>query len=156
MEEKKLLKYAIDYLSKYDSSKRNLLNILKRKISRIKINTKEKNVLEKSIQNILLILEKNDFINDKRYSLLKISSLARTGKSQKFIISYLIKKGINMYDIQECIEEYKNNNDNWELNAAKQFASKKKLLISSESYEKKLSKLARAGFSYDICKKILN
>jgi len=32
---------------------------------------------------------------------------------------------------------------------------KKKLLEKNESYEKKLAKMARAGFSYDICKKIL-
>ena len=46
-------------------------------------------------------------------------------------------------------------NNNWELESAKIFAKKKKLLEKNESYEKKLAKMARAGFSYDICKKIL-
>ena len=46
-------------------------------------------------------------------------------------------------------------NENWELNSAKIFAKKKKLLEKNESYEKNLAKMARAGFSYDICKKIL-
>ena len=36
MDEKKLLKYAVDYLSKYDSSKNNLVSVLKRKILRLK------------------------------------------------------------------------------------------------------------------------
>ena len=40
--------------------------------------------------------------------------------------------------------------------SAKLFAKKKNLLESSDSYEKKLSKMARAGFSYEICKVILN
>ena len=45
MNEKKLLKYAVDYLSKYDSSKRNLLDVLKRKIFRLNLNKVEKNIL---------------------------------------------------------------------------------------------------------------
>ena len=39
---KKLLKYAVDYLSKYDTSKKNLYDILKRKIFKININSIEK------------------------------------------------------------------------------------------------------------------
>ena len=42
MDEKKLLKYAVDYLSKYDSSKNNLASVLKRKILRwYKINARK-------------------------------------------------------------------------------------------------------------------
>ena len=47
-------------------------------------------------------------------------------------------------------------NDDWEFASAKIFVKKKKLLEKNESYEKKIAKMARAGFSYDICKKILN
>ena len=35
------------------------------------------------------------------------------------------------------------------------FAKKKNLLNNNLDYEKKLSKMARAGFSYDIAKEIL-
>ena len=41
------------------------------------------------------------------------------------------------------------------MNSAAHFIKKKRLLSSNYSYEKKLSKMARAGFSYDICKKLL-
>ena len=37
-----LLKYAIDYLSKFDTSKKNLERVLKMKIQRTTINKKEK------------------------------------------------------------------------------------------------------------------
>ena len=40
--QEKLLKYAIDYLSKYDSSKKNLNNVIKRKIYRLNITDLEK------------------------------------------------------------------------------------------------------------------
>ncbi len=153
MNEKKLLKYAVDYLSKYDSSKKNLIDVLNRKIFRLKLTKLERDDLLTSLKNIIEILEKNNLINDKRYSLNKITSLANSGKSKKYILSYLIKKGVNKLEIISNIEEF--NDNDWELNSAKIFAKKKRLLEKNENYEKKLSKMARAGFSYDICKKVL-
>ena len=155
MDEKKLLKYAVDYLSKYDSSKNNLVNVLKRKILRLNVTNFEKKKLIDIIESIILKLEKNKFIDDDRYSSTKILSLSSSGKSKNFIFNYLIKKGVNKSQIQNNLNSMNQNNDNWELESAKIFVKKKKLLEKNESYEKKLAKMARAGFSYDICKKIL-
>ena len=155
MDEKKLLKYAVDYLSKYDSSKNNLVNVLKRKILRLNVTNFEKKKLIDIIESIILKLEKNKFIDDDRYSSTKILSLSNSGRSKNFIFNYLIKKGVNKSQIQNNLNSMDQNNDNWELESAKIFVKKKKLLEKNESYEKKLAKMARAGFSYDICKKIL-
>tara|TARA_B100001248_G_scaffold166820_1_gene126212 strand:+ start:175 stop:645 length:471 start_codon:yes stop_codon:yes gene_type:complete len=155
VDEKKLLKYAIDYLSKYDSSKRNLINVLKRKIFRLKITNFEKSKLINIIDSVIINLEKNKFIDDDRYSSIKILSLSKLGKSKNFIFNYLIKKGIDKTQIQKNLNLMENNNNDWELDSAKIFVKKKRLLEKNEIYEKKLAKMARAGFSYDICKKIL-
>jgi len=155
VDEKKLLKYAIDYLSKYDSSKRNLINVLKRKIFRLKITNFEKSKLINIIDSVIINLEKNKFIDDDRYSSIKILSLSKLGKSKNFISNYLIKKGIDKTQIQKNLNLMENNNNDWELDSAKIFVKKKRLLEKNEIYEKKLAKMARAGFSYDICKKIL-
>jgi len=155
VDEKKLLKYAVDYLSKYDSSKNNLENVLKRKILRLNITNYEKGKLINKIENIIIKLEKNKFIDDERYSSTKILSLSNSGKSKNFIFNYLIKKGVNKSQIQNNLNLIQQNNYNWEFDSAKIFVKKKKLLEKNESYEKKLAKMARAGFSYDICKKIL-
>ena len=156
MDEKKLLKYAIDYLSKYDSSKNNLIRVLKRKILRLKITNFEKRILIDIIESIIIKLEKNKFIDDDRYSSTKILSLSNSGRSKNFIFNYLIKKGVSKSQIQNNINLINQDNNNWELESAKIFAKKKKLLEKNESYEKKLAKMARAGFNYDICKKILS
>ena len=156
MDEKKLIKYAVDYLSKYDSSKNNLIEILKRKIFRLNLSGIEKSRLINLINVIILKLENNNLINDKRYSFSRISSLSRAGKSKNFIFNYLIKKGVDKYDIENNLKDFQESNLEWELESAKLFAKKKKLYESSDSYEKKLAKMARAGFSYEICKKILN
>ena len=155
MDEKKLLKYAVDYLSKYDSSKVNLVNVLKRKILRLKITNYEKGKLINIIESIIIKLEKNKFIDDNRYSSTKILSLSNSGKSKNFIFNYLIKKGVNKSQIQNNLILAQRDNENWELNSAKIFAKKNKMLEKDQSYEKNLAKMARAGFSYDICKKIL-
>ena len=155
MDDKKLLKYAIDYLSKYDSSKNNLENVLKRKILRLNIKNYKKGKLINKLESIIIKLEKNKFIDDDRYSSTKILSLSNSGRSKNFIFNYLIKKGVNKTQIQNNLNLMQQDNDDWEFASAKIFVKKKKLLEKNESYEKKLAKMARAGFSYDICKKIL-
>jgi len=156
VDENKLLKYAIYYLSKYDSSKKNLEDVLKRKIFRLKLKGIEKHKLLNTIGNLIQTLEKNNFLNDSRYTSTKISSLSRIGKSKNFIFNYLIKKGVSKLEIDNNLQNFQKDHNDWELNSAKLFVKKKRLLESNESYEKKLSKMARAGFSYDICKKVLN
>ena len=155
MDEKKLLKYAVDYLSKYDSSKQNLSNVLKRKIFRLNIKGYEKSKLINNLDTIILKLEKNQLIDDQKYTNSKILSLSRAGKSKNYISNYLIKKGINKIEIQDNLKKFQEINNDWQLTSAKLFAKKKRLLESNLSYEKKLAKMARAGFSYDICKKII-
>ena len=61
----KLLKYAIYYLSKYSSSKKNLEYILKKKIRRLSDEKQIRFRLYKEIQIILDKLEKLNLINDK-------------------------------------------------------------------------------------------
>ena len=156
MNEKKLLKFAVDYLSKYDSSKKNLLDVLKRKIFRLDLPGQEKSGLINTLENIIIKLEKYNLIDDDKYCLAKIHSLSRAGRSKNFIVNYLIKKGVGKLEIQNNLKIFEDSNNNWEMNSAKLYAKKKKILESSDSYEKKLSKMARAGFSYEICKAILN
>ena len=133
MDEKKLLKYAVDYLSKYDSSKNNLVSVLKRKILRLNVTNFEKKKLIDIIESIILKLEKNKFIDDDRYSSTKILSLSNSGRSKNFIFNYLIKKGVSKSQIQNNLNLMKQDNENWELESARIFAKKKKLLEKIEN-----------------------
>ena len=156
MDQNKLLKYAVDYLSKYASSKNNLIDVLKRKIFKLNITGIEKHKLINMIDSIITKLESNNFIDDNKYCQTKIESLSKTGRSKNFIINYLLGKKINKTIIQDNFYNFEDSNNEWELNSAKLFARKKRLLNSNENYDKKLAKMARAGFSYEICKKILD
>ena len=151
-----LLKYAIEYLSKYSSSKKNLDRIIKSKIRRLSKDKKIRFELYKEIPYVFDKLEKNNLLSDNNYSFTKIQSLANQGKSKNFIKNYLYFKGVDNKIIVEQFINYEDLNHEWEKRSAMIFARKKKLLNSDENYEKKLAKMARAGFSYDLCEEILS
>ena len=150
-----LVKYAINYLSKYSSSKTNLERILKNKIRRTNIEKKEKFTLYNSIPEIIKKLEKNNFINDYNYATSKVNLFISNGKSKIFIKNYLFKKGIDEKLSSEIFMELNDEDSNWEIKSARIFARKKNIKKNDNNNEKNLSKMARAGFSYEIAKKIL-
>ena len=151
----KLLKYSIYYLSKYSSSKKNLEFILKKKIRRLSEEKKIRFQLYNEIQFIIEKLEKLNLINDQVFVESKIQSLQHQVKSKNYIKQYLLQKGIDKQLIEDQISLFYENNKNLEKENAFKFAKKRNLLGSDQDYQKKLSKMARAGFSYDIAKEIL-
>ena len=151
----KLLKYAIYYLSKYSSSKKNLEYILKKKIRRLSDEKKIRFQLYKEIKIIIDKLEQLKLINDKIYAESKINSLLNQVKSKNYIKQYLIRKGVSSEIADEQISLFYEKNQNLEKENALKFAKKRNLTNDKKDYEKKLAKMARAGFSYEISKEIL-
>ena len=131
-----LLKYAIGYLSKFNTSKKNLVRILKMKIQRATKDKKERFDLYSQIEYVLNELERNKLINDKNFTYNKILLFASQAKSKKFIENYLFQKGIEKKVIQEKLKDFENNNYDWEKKSAFAFAKKKKLLETKEDFEK--------------------
>ena len=150
-----LLKYAIYYLSKYSSSKKNLEFILKKKIRRLSEDKKIRFQLYNEIQFIIEKLEKLNLINDQVFVESKIQSLQHQVKSKNYIKQYLLQKGIDKQLIEDQISLFYENNKNLEKENALKFAKKRNLINDNQDYQKKLSKMARAGFSYEIAKEIL-
>ena len=150
-----LFKYAIYYLSKYSSSKKNLEYILKKKIRRITDDKRLRFELYDEIKKIILKLENQNLINDANFTNSKIQNLITHGKSKNLIKQYLLKKGVNIELINSQISLAYKNNHNIEKENAIRFAKKKKLFDKNIDYEKKLAKMARAGFSYETAKEIL-
>ena len=151
----KLLKYAIYYLSKYSSSKKNLEYILKKKIRRISDEKKIRFQLYKEIKIIIDKLEQLKLINDAIYAESKINSLLNQVKSKNYIKQYLIRKGVSSEIANTQISLFYEKNQNLEKENALKFAKKRNLTNDKKDYEKKLAKMARAGFSYEISKEIL-
>ena len=151
----KLLKYAIYYLSKYSSSKKNLEYILIKKIRRLTDEKKIRYQLYKEIKIIIDKLVQLKLINDAIYAESKINALLNQVKSKIYIKQYLIRKGVNSVLADKQISLFYEKNQNLEKENALKFAKKRNLLNDNIDYKKKLSKMARAGFSYEIVKEIL-
>ena len=151
----KLLKYAIYYLSKYSSSKKNLEYILIKKIRRLSDEKKIRFKLYKEIKIIIDKLEQKKLINDTIYAESKINVLLNQVKSKNYIKQYLLRKGISSELADEQISLFYEKNQNLEKENALKFAKKRNLINDKKDYEKKLAKMARAGFSYEVSKKIL-
>ena len=151
----KLLKYAIYYLSKYSSSKKNLEYILIKKIRRLTDEKKIRFQLYKEIKIIIDKLEQLKLINDAIYAESKINALLNQVKSKHYIKQYLVRKGVSSELADKQLSLFYEKNQNLEKENALKFAKKRNLLNDNTDYEKKLSKMARAGFSYEIAKEIL-
>ena len=150
-------KYAVNYLSKYDSSKKNLKRILRNKINRLSLSNDEKAYLYKCLNNIVFELEEKNIINDSNFTDNKIYNFSSQGKSKRFILNYLLFKGIEKQLVDERFEQFELDNEDWEYESAKKFIKKKKLNLSNlDEKQKNLEKMARAGFSYNIAKKIFD
>ena len=151
-----LKKYAINYLSRYNTSKKNLDRILHTKVKKMKLEKKDKFILYSSITSIIADLEINKLIDDKNFAQSKIHALFLQGKSKILIKSYLLQKGIEKNMIEKTFENFELKNPNWEIDSAKIFARKKRLGKKySSNIENDLAKMARAGFDYQTSLKVL-
>ena len=149
-----LKKYALNYLNRYASSKKNLEIYLWRKIKKSGIFNEN---FKSDIKNIIQELEKLKIINDEDFANSIAFNSARNGKSKKLIKYNLIKKGIEENDINNALNKLEEEIPDYETQSAINFAKKKKLGKYGQFIDQKkdLSKMARAGFNYDIIKKIL-
>ncbi len=151
----KLFKYAVYYLSKYSTSKKNLEYILKKKIRRLSNEKKERFELYKEIAYIINKLEELKLLDDLLFTEAKIQSLLYQAKSKNYIKQYLLKKGVVNELIEEQIFNLYKEKPNLERESALKFAKKRNLLNDNIDFEKRLSKMARAGFSYEVSKEVL-
>jgi RecX family. len=85
----------------------------------------------------------------------KVNTLIANGNSKIFIKNYLFRKEIDEKLSSDIFAELDEEDTNWEIKSARIFARKKNIKKDDNNNEKNLSKMARAGFSYEIVKKIL-
>ena len=111
--------------------------------------------LYKEIESIINKLEKLKLLDDKLFTEAKIHSLLYQAKSKNYIKQYLLKKGVVIELIEEQICSFYEEKPNLEIESALKFAKKRKFLDKNIDYEKRLSKMARAGFSYEVSKEVL-
>jgi len=158
-----LKKYTFKYLEKYSTTEHRLKNILKRKIIKTSFffQTNPADYIH-YIDDILKKFKEIGLIDDKKFSEHRALNLVKRGCSKRKILINLKQKGIADEIAEKGIDNLKKFFFNFELASALIYAKKKKIISfnkknkSFEENKKQLMQISRAGFTYDIAKKILN
>ena len=161
---KSLMNKSLSYLSKFSATENKLNNIL-HSFSEKNLKTVNKQQLSKEIASVIQKCKDHGYIDDKKFTENKIEKYINLGKSKKNKIFNLKNYGINNSIIEDCLDDFFNSKNDNNLKAAIIFARKKSIgpfykKTTGSSPEKLFNKwfgsFARAGFNYDISKKVLN
>ena len=153
---------AYSYLEKYSPSKQQLkVYLLKKYLTKIK-GSKAKKEVTSIIDEIVLNLEKNKFLNDEMYSDSKARMFLRRGYSLNKINQSLRSKGIDDKYVKQSIDKIKENEIEPDFVSALKLCKRRRIgPIRPESnrelfYKKDMGILARGGFSFDLSKRVLD
>ena len=153
---------AYSYLEKYSPSKQQLkVYLLKKYLTKIK-GSKSKKEVTSIIDEIILNLEKNKFLNDEMYSDSKARMFLRRGYSLNKINQSLRSKGIDDKYVKQSIDKIKENEIEPDFVSALKLCKRRRIgPIRPESnreifYKKDMGILARGGFSFDLSKRVLD
>ena len=154
--------FSFNYIEKYAPSKQQLKTYLLKKYLKLSVSNVKKQDIKNLIDFILNDLEKSKFINDQFYSDSKAKSMIRRGNSINKIRSVLLSKGIKDKYINETIEKINEENEDQDFFSAVKLCKKKRIgPARNESnrplfYKKDIAVLARAGFDFEVSRKVMD
>jgi regulatory protein len=157
-----LRNFSYAYLEKYSPSKQQLKTYLFKKYLKKNQKIFNKKELFNLIDIVISTLEKNNLLSDKYYSDSKSKAYLRRGYSLNKIRYSLIQKGIDQKYIKDSISNIKENESDPDFFSAIKLCKKRRIGPSrvevnrSLFYKKDISILARAGFSYETSKKVMD
>ena len=153
---------AYSYLEKYNPSKQQLkVYLLKKYLTKIK-GTQSKKEVTLIINQIIDSLEKQKVLNEELYSDSKARMFLRRGYSLSKINQSLRIKGVDEKHIKQSLEKIKDNVMEPDFVSALKLCKRRRIgPLRPESnrelfYKKDMGILARAGFSFDLSKRVLN
>lgn len=157
----RLKNIALYYLKRFESSRANLRNVLRKRIDKYAYFDKTFNRLEayEQVEALLDDFEEHKYIDDARFAEMKIRGYLAMGKSPRYILGKMREKGIDENLATRILEQQ----DYDPYEAALRLAKKKHLgafeadeAKRRERRSKDLACLLRAGFDYDVAMKVLD
>lgn len=157
----RLKNIALYYLKRYESSVENLRQVLKRRTNDYAFYNQyfDKKEAYTWIEEILSDFERLKYLDDKRYTELKIQNYISAGKPVRYIKTKLQQKGIKTNMIEEILSQQSIDS----LEMALKLAKKKKIGpyrnsvdLQKTNRQKDMATLIRAGFDYDIACEVVN
>lgn len=156
----RLKNIGLYYLKRFESSVANLRSVLLRRVNDYAFQNKDFDRHEaiEWIEEILADFQRFGYLNDGRYSEIKIKNYVAAGKSPCYIQGKLREKGIDENIISDLMDQ-----QNYDpFDAALKLARKRHIGPYSPSEEirrerrsKDMAILSRAGFDYDTVVRVL-
>jgi regulatory protein len=153
---------AIDYLARYASSKAQLRRALERRIRRWAPREEaDPAAARAAIPALLGKLERLGLLDDERFALTHAARLHGRGRSLGRIRTGLAQRGIDRETTAVALAAVRSANADPDFTAAAAFARRRRLgpyrpaKERSERRAKDLAALARAGFGYEIARRVL-
>lgn len=164
--EKYLYNAGLAYLQRFPASTNHFRSVMMRRIDKSCRFHKEQNredcivLLDKTAQKF----QELGLLDDVAYLKGMVTSLRRRGLAARNIEMRLIQKGLDKDSIQHALKAHDSeefdSDENGDVSSALIFIRKKKLgpydIAERRTPEKTLAAIARAGYSYDIAKKVLD
>ena len=154
---------GLRYLEKYAASTQSLRDVLNRRTSKCQSpDDPDPYILEQWIEDIIQQFTNAGLLNDRLFAQARAESLFNKGSSIKMIRSKLTEKGIVGVVLDEVISDLVDEWKNPDLKAAIRFSQRKKIgpfRIRGDRavfIKRDLASLGRAGFSFEVAKKIVH
>jgi len=168
---------ALHYLGRFASSAANLKRVLMRKVQRsARFHGTDVDEGRTTVERLVARFARAGLIDDEAYAAARAASLHRRGAAPKLIAARLREKGVAVATIERALETLGESSGDVELAAAVNLARRRRLgpyrpethakgrakadrsnrkPVASER-EKALAALARAGFSYDVARRVID
>jgi len=160
---KSLENAAAFYLQRFATSKENLRRVLMRRVERsVRLHGTEREEGAAFIEDIVAKFERLGYLDDTAYAEMQVRGLRGRGQSGRAINAQLRQKGLEADVIDAALAAFAEENEEPERTAAVAAARKKRIGPfrtrggRKENREKDMATLARAGFSYDIVRHIID
>jgi regulatory protein len=157
-----LEKAALHYLERYASSSGNLRRVLLRKVARsAQIHGSDPAEGERIVDALVARLLRSGLLDDRAYATQKAASLRRRGTSRFGIRGKLASKGVSGELLAETLAGLDAEQGEGELAAACALVRRRRLgpcrapAERARFREKDLAALARAGFGFDLARRVL-
>lgn len=156
----RLKNIGLYYLKRFESSVENLRSVLQKRVNRYALENPDfdKHEAYQWIENILTDFEKLHYLDDKRFTEIKVRHYLSAGKPARYIQNKLREKGVADAKIEEMLDEFGYDPENMVLALAK----RKKIGPFRPDEEqrkacrqKDMAALIRAGFDYDVVSEIM-
>lgn len=154
------------YLERYSTSTENFRRVMMRKVQKScrAHPEQEFSKCEQMVGDLITKFIRVGLLDDNVYARSIVNSQRRNGKSLRYIQTYLRSKGLDTEVIEKSLDQFNEENDKnaaeIEFESAMVYARKKRLgpFRTREEFDiqKEMGRLARAGYSYDTARRVLD